>query len=302
MSASVAVEMPGAMAPPQNAPAAFTQSNVVAVPRSTMISGGPYSATAATDLVIRSAPISSGLSTARGIVSFTPGSTEYGATLKYFSHIDSSVCCTGGTTLESATPSIWRGSMPRVRSRVSMKRPYSSAVCSRRLVSRHDTRRRSPSYTPTFVLVLPTSSTSSNSDDSQLAGHHAMPPPADLQHERAVGVEVHGHPGDAVHRDAATDRVRERQPARAHRREAVALQLRAPAVEGLEQRRQRPVALDYLAGLEQDRRRAFGEPRPTRALAQVDPDADGDHAHRPGRAGAAGGRHAALEEDAGDHS
>src|SRR6267143_1841083 len=198
MSASVAVEMPGAIAPPQNSPAAFTQSNVVAVPRSTTMSGGPYSATAATDLVMRSAPISSGLSTASGIVSLSPGSTEYGATLKYFSHIDSSVCCTGGTTFEMATPRIWAGSIPRVRSSVSMKRPYSSAVCSRRLVSRHDTRSRSPSYTPTFVLELPTSSTSSISGDPQLAGHHAMPPLAVLQHERAVGVEVHGHAGDAV--------------------------------------------------------------------------------------------------------
>src|ERR1700730_6641849 len=42
-----------------------------------------------------------------------------------------------------------------------MKTPYSSAVCSRRVVSRHDTRRRDPLKTPILVLVLPTSMTSS---------------------------------------------------------------------------------------------------------------------------------------------
>ena len=78
-------------------------------------------------------------------MTLTPGSTEYGTRLKYFSHIHSSVCCTGGITLEMATPSIWRGSMPRVRSSVSMKSPYSSAVCSRRLVRRQDTLSVAPS-------------------------------------------------------------------------------------------------------------------------------------------------------------
>src|SRR2546421_617378 len=92
---------------------------------------------------------------------FTPGSTLYGAWPKYSSHIRSSVCCTGGTTFESATP--WRsdGWMPRVRSSVPKKIPYSSAVCSRRLVRRQDTRSRSPSNTPILVLVFPTSATSS---------------------------------------------------------------------------------------------------------------------------------------------
>ena len=39
--------MPGAMAPPMNSPRALTQLNVVAVPKSMTISGGPYFAAAA---------------------------------------------------------------------------------------------------------------------------------------------------------------------------------------------------------------------------------------------------------------
>src|SRR6267142_758297 len=73
----------------------------------------------------------------------------------------SSVCCTVGTTLEMATPVMRCCSMPRVPSSVWMKTPYSSAVCSRRVVRRHDATRRGPLNTPTFVLVLPTSMTSS---------------------------------------------------------------------------------------------------------------------------------------------
>ena len=47
-SASTDVAMPGAMAPPMNSPRAFTQLNVVAVPKSITISGGgPYFTAAA---------------------------------------------------------------------------------------------------------------------------------------------------------------------------------------------------------------------------------------------------------------
>src|SRR6266581_2552469 len=73
----------------------------------------------------------------------------------------SSVCCTVGTTLEMATPVMRCCSMPRVPRSVWMKTPYSSAVCARRVVSRHDASRRGPLKTPIFVLVLPTSMTSS---------------------------------------------------------------------------------------------------------------------------------------------
>ena len=52
-----------------------------------------------------------------------------------------------------------RGWSPRVPSRVWMNTPYSSAVCSRRLVSRHDTRRRCAVEHAHPGLVLPTSIT-----------------------------------------------------------------------------------------------------------------------------------------------
>src|SRR5947207_7541221 len=42
-----------------------------------------------------------------------------------------------------------------------MKNPYSSAVCSRRVVNVHDMRSPASSHSPTLVLVLPTSITSS---------------------------------------------------------------------------------------------------------------------------------------------
>ena len=80
-----------------------------------------------------------------------------------------------------------------------MKSPYSSAVCSRRLVRRHETSRRSPSNTPIFVLVFPTSATSSIRASSWFIGapgggpsprgpaaHTALPPLS--PHVRAGGV------------------------------------------------------------------------------------------------------------------
>src|SRR5204863_9866048 len=158
---------------------------------------------------------------------------------KYFSHIDSSVCCTGGMTLEIAMPRMPRGSMPRVRNSVSTKSPYSSAVCSRRLVSRQDTSRRSPSYTPIFVLVLPTSRTSSILRLlDHLARGHALAAARALEHEGAVQIEVDGHAGDAVDADPPADGVGEGEPARAHRSHALAFQPAAPLVERLEQRAQ----------------------------------------------------------------
>src|SRR5262245_10871820 len=200
-----------------------------------------------------------------------------------------------------ATPWICRGSIARERSSVSMNMPYSSAVCSRRVVRRHDTRSRSPSNTPTFVLVLPTSSTSSISEDSDLAGHDTMTALAVLEQQRAIDVEIHRDAGDAVDGDTSPDRVGDGQPARADGRQPVVLELRAPVVEGLERCRQHGVALDVASRLQPDRRGAGGEARRERALPEVDADADGDDAGRAARRRAAGGgRHTALEQNACD--
>ena len=55
-SASSPSSRPGAIAPPTYAPSAATQSNVVAVPKSTTTAGVPYSRAAASALTSRSAP------------------------------------------------------------------------------------------------------------------------------------------------------------------------------------------------------------------------------------------------------
>ncbi len=88
-------------------------------------------------------------------------STVIGVAPKYLSAMSSSARCVWGTTFEMAMPVMSRVSTPRVRSSVSTNSPYSSAVCSRRVVSDHDTSRRVSSHTPTLVLLLPTSITSS---------------------------------------------------------------------------------------------------------------------------------------------
>ena len=57
-SAEADVSTPGAMTPPMKRPSASTTSMLVAVPKSTTITGAPYSAFAATASATRSAPIS----------------------------------------------------------------------------------------------------------------------------------------------------------------------------------------------------------------------------------------------------
>ena len=61
-SASIATWMPGKIAPPRYSPRSETQSKVVAVPKSTAITGAPISSTAATAFTMRSAPTSRGFS------------------------------------------------------------------------------------------------------------------------------------------------------------------------------------------------------------------------------------------------
>ena len=54
--------MPGQITPPMYSPFADTQSNVVAVPKSTTMHGPPNFSKAATAFTMRSAPTSAGLS------------------------------------------------------------------------------------------------------------------------------------------------------------------------------------------------------------------------------------------------
>ena len=60
--AAIDAWIPGKMAPPRYSPSFETQSKVVAVPKSTAITGPPSSSNAATELTILSAPTSCGLS------------------------------------------------------------------------------------------------------------------------------------------------------------------------------------------------------------------------------------------------
>src|SRR4249920_1892762 len=107
----------------------------------------------------------------------------------------SSACCTVGTTFEMATPVMPCCSMPRVLRSVRMKTPYSSAVCSRRVVSRHDTSSRGPLKTPILVLVLPTSMTSSMDRLRRDLARH------DPHRLAAVRPEEEGAVGGQAHRD-----------------------------------------------------------------------------------------------------
>src|SRR5574341_2584085 len=234
----------------------------------------------------RSGPSSRGASMASGRCVFTPGSTKNAVRPKYFSDIASRVCWTGGTTFEIATPwtsEVW---MPRVRSSVSMKRPYSSEVCSRRLVRRQETSSRRASKMPIFVLVLPTSATSSMVRPplarrpgprlGDLAGHDSRQPPVLLHQERAVGRQVHGHAAHAVHRDAPSDGVGEGEPPLAHRGDPLVLEATPPRVELLQHRREHGVALRRPARLPRHGGRVVPELGREFPLRQVDPDADDD--------------------------
>src|SRR3989442_15032487 len=116
-----------------------------------------------------------------------------------------------------ATPWMSPTGIPRARRSVSMNTPYSSAVCSRRLVRTQETRSRSRSKTPIFVLVLPTSATRSMGHlRRDLACKNPLNSPAVVDQERAVGVEADGDPGDGVDRYRAPDRLAPREPAIAH--------------------------------------------------------------------------------------
>src|SRR5713101_9616757 len=108
----------------------------------------------------------------------------------------SSVCCTVGTTLEMATPVMRCCSMPRVPRIVWMNTPYSSAVCSRRVVSRQDARRRGPLKTPILVLVFPTSMTSSMDGLHHDFARHDPDQCAAVRPEQERPVEIQAH-GDA---------------------------------------------------------------------------------------------------------
>ena len=126
-----------------------------------------------------------------------------------------------------ATPVTCCGSMPRVRSRVWMNTPYSSAVCSRRLVSRHDT-----SEPLTVIDAHPRIGVADLDHEQHPASALSRPSPrarhhprqraaADVDEQRPVPVHVHGHPVPAVRQaHARADRARPAPPRVPQRAEA----------------------------------------------------------------------------------
>src|SRR5688572_22079972 len=110
---------------------------------------------------MRSAPTSPAGSYRIGMPVFTPGSTTSGSCPRYSRDNATRPGVSGGTTLASATPPMSSGATPEPRKRLRTRIPYSSVVCSRRVVRRQCAFSASPSWTPRTVLVLPTSMVSS---------------------------------------------------------------------------------------------------------------------------------------------
>src|SRR5688572_14546915 len=106
---------------------------------------------------MRSAPTSPAGSYRMGMPVFTPGSTTSGSCPRYSRDNATRPGVSGGTTLARATPPMSAGATPEPRKRLRTRMPYSSVVCSRRVVSRQCAFSASPSWTPSTVLVLPTS-------------------------------------------------------------------------------------------------------------------------------------------------
>ena len=161
-SASAARRTPGAIAPPTYSPAPLTQSNTVAVPRSTTMTAPRTRSNAASAFTIRSAPTSRGVSTRRGIPVRVPAPTTSGSRAKPRRIARTNISVSSGTTLAITAPAIVPTATPRDASIFGSSTAYSSLVRRRDAVRRSECTRRSPSNTPTATLVLPTSTASSS--------------------------------------------------------------------------------------------------------------------------------------------
>ncbi len=177
------------------------------------------------------------------------------------------------------------GSSPWLRSIVWVKTPYSSAVCSRRVVSRHEATSRASSYTPSLTLVLPTSTASSISAVPAAAPwrwpsggttRYVSCPSSRRTTSSPPGPRssvVPSPPGtaDATAEDAAP------APRGSHRLEALLEQDAVPAGEAGEHRRQGRLARDLgaQAGERGGRARETGGPVGL-LLRDVHADADDD--------------------------
>src|SRR5499425_1277302 len=188
-----------------------------------------------------------------------------------------------------ATPVTCGGSTPRVARSVWMKTPYSSAVCSRRVVSRHETRSREPLNTPTLVFVLPTSMTSSMALlHRHVARNHAHDlPTVRADHERPVAPEVHGHPFPPVRRPrAAANALGSLEPRLADPLQTGAEESSIPPVEGGEDSFEDLTDDADPTGLHSDGGGEIAQRARKLRLIDVEADAEDDvieHAGRQGR-------------------
>ena len=160
-SASADTPSPGAMAPPRYSPAAEITSKVMAVPASTTMAAVPKSRWTATVFAMRSAPVSSGVSTARRIPRAVRWVNSNRRWPKCRSATTRRVSVTVGATLAAATPLTRSGVTGTPARSASRSAPSSSGSRSGAVATRQSRTQRSPSWRPTAVLVFPTSKTRS---------------------------------------------------------------------------------------------------------------------------------------------
>ena len=150
--------MPGQITPPTYSPLRVTTSKVVAVPKSTTITGpavGGEGGDAVDDAV--------GADVAGRLVEDRHARLDAGADHQRL--VARGTAARARRAPASAAAPRWRaprprcaeGSRPEPENRLRTRMPYSSAVCSRRVVSRQCTSSCGPSNTPSTVFVLPTS-------------------------------------------------------------------------------------------------------------------------------------------------
>ena len=157
VSASREMRTPGQIVPPTKVPAASTAVMVVAVPISTISSGAPYSAIAATAATIRSLPTSLGLSMRMFSPVRMPGPTTRQSRPISLRIAVRKEFCTGGTTDETMLPPICCGVTSKSASMDFSSARYWSEVLTRSVAIRVSNRIFSPSMQPSTILVFPIS-------------------------------------------------------------------------------------------------------------------------------------------------
>src|SRR5947208_9234176 len=137
----------------------------------------------------------------------TPGSMNSGLTRKYFSQTSRTVESSGGTTDETMMPFTSAASTCCMENRLWKSTPYSSTVWVRMVATRQCARSdilSSPDlkpagrwYTPSTVLVLPTSMTKSMVhlfiSSAHPAGEHGTHAFASAYAQKAALIEPFGH-------------------------------------------------------------------------------------------------------------